>query len=128
MATVSVLTDGGLDITTNRIKGSGTEPKYVGWGTGTTGAVVANTALETPAAEARTSGTTSQETTTETNDTYRVVGAITCATSAKAITEVGLFDASTDGNLFERSTFSAINLDVGDAATFTIDVVFAHPA
>ncbi len=125
MATTTYVVNEGLDILTNRISGSGTEPKYIAWGTGTTAAAVTDAALETESAEeSRTTGTSSRQTTNTTNDTYRVTGTVTCATSAKAITEVGLLDASSSGNLFLRSTFSAINLAVGDAITFTIDTVF----
>ena len=98
-------------------------PGWVGWGIGTTPPVVGNTGLETPSAEARTVGTKTQQTTTTTNDTYQVVALITCATAAKAITEVGVFDALTAGNLFLRATFSAINVSVGDTITFTIKTV-----
>lgn len=128
MADVVKVVNGGLDILTNRIKGSGTEPKYIGWGTGTTAAAVTDTALETARAEARTDGTSTQQTTNTTNDTYRVVGTITCATTAAAITEVGLSDASTSGNLFLRGTFDVINVSVGDSIQFTINSVFDQAA
>jgi len=124
MADVTTVTNAGLAITTNRVKGSGTEPKYVAWGTGTTAPSVTQTALITAAAEASTDGTSTQETTTTTSDTYQVVGTIVCTGSAKAITEVGLFDASTDGNMFMRGTFSAINVSVGDGVQFTIKTVY----
>lgn len=42
----------------------------------------------------RVAGTSSQQTTTSTNDTYRVVGTITCNVSSLKITEAGLFDTS----------------------------------
>ena len=128
MADVVKVTNGGLGIVTNRIKGSGTEPKYVGWGTGTTAADVTDTGLETARAEARTTGTSTQQTTTTTNDTYQVVGSITCASTAAAITEVALFDADTSGNLFLRATFSAINVSVGDSIEFTIKTQFDQSA
>jgi hypothetical protein len=120
------LTNAGLAIITNRIKGAGTEPNYVHWGTGTTAAAVTDTTLETAGAESRTSGTSTRVTTTATNDTYQVVGTITCTGSGKAITEMGLFDASTDGNLFTRHTFSAINVAVGDSIQFTAKTVYAN--
>ena len=98
-------------------------PGWVGWGIGTTAPVVGDTALETASAEARTVGTKTQETTTTTNDTYQVVALIT-ALSAQAITEVGVFDALTAGNLFVRGTFSAINVSIDDTIEFTIKTVF----
>jgi hypothetical protein len=120
----AMVVDTGLAILTNRIIGSGTEPKYIHWGTGTTDPVAGNTALQTPRAEARVSGTSSRVQTNVSNDTYQVVGEITCAGSAASITEVGLFDASTNGNLFMRATFAAINVGVGDKIEFTIKTVF----
>ena len=68
MADVSLVTDVGMSIATNRMVGSGTEPKYIGWGTGTTAPVAGNTTLETPGAESRTTGTSSRATTNVTND------------------------------------------------------------
>jgi len=124
MADVVTVTNVGLGIVTNRVKGSGTEPNHVAWGTGTTAAAVGNTALETARGESRTAGTSTQQTTTTTNDTYRVVGSITAVSTSAAITEVGLFDASTSGNLFLRATFDAINVNVGDSISFTINTVF----
>lgn len=115
--------NGGLDIITNRIKGSGTEPKFIGWGTGTTAAVATNTGLETARAEARTDGTSTRQTTNTANDTYRVVGTITAVGTSAAITEVCLFDALTAGNAFSRDVFSVVNCAVGESIEFTIDTV-----
>ena len=98
-------------------------PGWVGWGTGTTAPVAGDTGLGTPSAEARTVGTKTQETTTTTNDTYQVVALFT-ALSAQAITEVGVFDALTAGNLFLRGTFSAININTGDTIEFTVQTIF----
>lgn len=115
----------GLELVATALSGS--SMKYIGYGTGTTAPVAANTGLETPAAEARTTGTQSVVTTTTTNDTYQVTGTIVCTVAAKAITEVALFDASTDGNLFARITFNAINLEVGDSIAFIIRSISSRP-
>lgn len=120
----TVLTNAGKDITTNRIKGSGTEPNYVAWGTGAGTAAAADTTLFTESAEARVSGTSTRVTTSTTNDTYQVVGTIT-ASATRAITNAGLFDASTSGNLFVKGDFSTINLASGDSIQFTIKVQFS---
>jgi hypothetical protein len=124
MADSVMKVDTGMAITTNRIKGAGTEPKYIGWGTGTTAPAHDNTALETAAAEARADGTTTQQTTNTTNDTYQVVGTLVCAGSGKTITEVATFDASANGNMDVRATFTGIALSVGDGIIFTIKQVF----
>jgi len=121
----TVLTNAGVAIVTNLVSGiGGTVPKFVAWGTGTNAAAVTDTALQTESSESRTTGTASRQTTTVTNDTYRVVGTIT-ATGSRAITEAGLFDASTTGNLYVRSVFSAINLATNDSIQFTFNVAYA---
>ena len=125
MADVVMLVDTGLAKVTNLLAAVSTVcPGWVGWGTGTVDPVVGNTSLGTPAAEDRTVGTKTQQTTTTTNDTYQVEALISCTGTAKAITEVGVFDALTAGTLFLRGTFSAINLSVGDSITFTVKTVF----
>lgn len=126
MADVMLVVNKGLELVTNRIMGTGAEPKYVHWGTGTTAPAAAQTALVSPGAEARASGTSSKVTTSTTGDTYQVVGTLVCAGAGKAITEVGLFDAATAGNMFVRGTFDAINLSVGDSIQFTIKNVLAR--
>jgi len=119
----TVLTTKGKEIIVDRILGNGTEPKYVAWGTGAGTAAVADTTLFTEAAEARVSGTSSKVTTTTTNDTYQVVGTMTAA-SGKTITNAGLFDASTSGNLFIKTDFTGVVLATSDSITFTFKCQF----
>lgn len=119
----TVLTDAGRAVLTNRIKGSGTEPNYVAWGTGAGTAAVGDTTLNTESAESRTAGTNTRQTTSVTNDTYQVVGTIT-ATATRAITNAGLFDASTAGNLFIHGDHATVNLSTGDSIQYTISVQF----
>ena len=119
MAQVDKTTNAGSAIIVNRIMGTGTEPKYAHWGTGATAATVTDTALQTARAEARVAGTSSVQTTTVAGDTYQVITALTCASTAAAITEYGQFDASTAGNMLLRSTFDVINVNVGDSIQFT---------
>ena len=122
MADIAVVTNSGLGILTNRIMGSGTEPKYIGWGTGATEPAATDTGLQAAATEARATGSSARTTTTVTNDTYQVSGALTCAGSSKTITEVATFDASTGGNICVRGTFAGILLNVGDSIQFTIKI------
>lgn len=119
----TVVTNAGKGIVTNRIKGSGTEPNYCAWGTGAGTAAATDTTLFTESAESRVAGTSTQQTTTTTNDTYRVVGTIT-ATGTRGITNAGLFDASTSGNLFVKGDFTVINLVTNDSIQFTFNVQF----
>jgi glycine betaine/choline ABC-type transport system substrate-binding protein len=97
--------------------------KFLQWGTGSAAAASANV-VTTAAAEARTSGTMSQVTTTVTNDTVQVLGTITCATTGKTISEVGVMDAITAGNLDFYFDFTGVALLVGDSIAFTTQVKF----
>ena len=122
MATLLVNT--GKAIVTNYLNGgAATQPKYIGWGTGagTTGAT--DTTLFTEVLP-RVSGTTSQVTNSTTNDTYQVVGTQTAGTT-ETITNAGLFDASTSGNLFVKGDFTGIPLNSGDSIQFTFKVTFS---
>ena len=122
MATLLVNT--GKAIVTNYLNGgAATQPKYIGWGTGagTTGAT--DTTLFTEVLP-RVSGTTSQVTNSTTNDTYQVVGTQTAGTT-ETITNAGLFDASTSGNLFVKGDFTGIPLNNGDSIQFTFKVTFS---
>lgn len=131
-----LLVDAGLDITTNRVKGAGTEPLNAGWGTGTqTTALRTDTSLGPTTVErdvdlasatgSRTAGTSTRQTTNTTNDTYQVVATRT-ATGAGAVTVAGLFDNVTigSGNLYTKADFAAINLASGDSIQFTWKVVY----
>lgn len=120
----TVFADTGKAILTNRIKGSGTEPKFIGWGTGVGTAAEADTTLFSESAETRATGTSTREETNVPNDTYQVVGTLV-ATAARAITNAGLFDAVSSGNLFLKGNFATINLETNDSIQFTIKAVFA---
>lgn len=122
MATVLVNT--GKAIVTNYLNGgAATVPKYVAWGTGAGTAAITDTTLFTETGT-RTLGTGTQVTTTTTNDTFQVVGTMTAGGSL-AITNAGLFDASTVGNLFAKGDFATINLSSGDSIQFTFKVQFS---
>lgn len=98
-----------------------TAPKFCAMGVGATGAArtaaAADTALSSEV-ETRTSGTESRVTTTQTGDTYQVLGTIS-ASATRAVDEAGLFDASSGGNMFTSATFPVINLASGDSIQYT---------
>lgn len=104
-------------------------PLYIGWGTGT-GQTAASTDLATAANESRATGTSSQQTTTVTSDTFQVVGTLT-AGGARAITEAALFDAAgtgnppSGGNMDVYGDFSVVNLATNDSIAFTFKVVLS---
>ncbi len=120
----TVLLNTGRAIITSRLKGGGTEPAYVAWGTGAGTAAAGDTTLFTEASEARVAGTTSQQTVSATNDAYRVVGTLTCAGAGKTITNAGCFDASSAGNGFIKGDFAGVALNVGDSIQFTFQIQF----
>jgi hypothetical protein len=125
----TVLTNVGKGIVTNRIKGAGTEPTFIGWGTGVTTAAVGDTTLTTAATEPRTTGASTR---TGTNsETYTVTGTITVAGTGKTIAEAGLFDTAgtgsppTGGQLFIHGDHAGTALAVGESIAYTISVTFA---
>ena len=129
MATFVV--DGGLAIVTDGlVGGSVTEPKFIGWGTGAGTTLRTDTTLFTEALVTLAAGTTdhttgssSQVTTTTTNDTYQVTGTRT-ATGSGSVTNAGLWDAASGGNLFLKGDFTSIGLVSGDNIAFTIKAIF----
>lgn len=134
MATVIV--NGGQAIPSGRMIGSTpsqAEPKFIGWGTGAGTAAVANTTLFTETAldlsttsGTRTTGSSSQVTTTLTNDTYQVTGTLT-ASGSGTVTNAGLWDNATigSGTLYLKGDFTGIALASGDSIAFTIKVKFS---
>jgi hypothetical protein len=122
MANGVCVTNVGVAILVDRVLQTGTAPKNIGWGTGTTTPAVTDTALQTEQAPTtsggRTVGTESQVTTTATDDTYQVAGVVT-AGGTLAITEYGQFDNVTAGNMLIHAVFSAVNVVSGDSISFT---------
>jgi hypothetical protein len=124
MATLLVNT--GKAVVTNRVKNGATgatEPNYVAYGTGAGTTALTDTTLFTETGT-RVAGTSTQQTTTTTSDTYQVIGTQT-AGGTLAITNAGLFDASTSGNLFVKGDFTTINLSSGDSIQFTFKTQFS---
>lgn len=99
--------------------GGGSDISAMNWhatGIGTTSPVIANTTMENvTGCPARVSGT--QSTPGSTN-IYQSLGTVSY-TSGLAITEWGLFSAVTSGTLWDRKTFTAINVINGDSIQFT---------
>lgn len=88
--------------------------KFHDCGTGTTAAAIGDTALQTAAGTARVTGTPSNPSAGQ----YRSVATI-AFTSTLAITEWGLFSASTVGTLWDHRIFAALNVVNGDSIQFT---------
>ena len=89
--------------------------KFHDSGEGVTGEANGDTDMETTDGESRVTGT---QTNPGSVNTYQSVGTIAYTTS-KAITEHGLFSASSGATLMDRSVFAAINVVNGDSIQFT---------
>ena len=111
------------------INGVGSVPTFVsiGQGTGVTAAAAGDTTLGTEVkadgtaaagVHAVASATATLVTTTTTNDTAQFVGTISEAATI-AVTESGVFNATTNGTLLARQVFTAVNVVSGDSLQFT---------
>lgn len=116
----------GHGVITARLIGMST---WIGWGTGAGTTAATDTTLFTEdsagsPAYARQAATSTQQTTTVTNDTHQMVATLT-SNGAKTITNAGVFDALTVGNLYVKGDFTGIGLALNDSITFTVKVTFA---
>lgn len=115
---MAVLTDTGEQWIVDKMRGTvATRQEYIHWGTGSAAEAEGNTALATPASEARVQGTI----TSPSQGVHRVVGTLT-ANGTKTITEVGLFDAASGGVMSLRALFTGVPLEANDQITFTLDI------
>src|ERR1051326_1538367 len=124
MANAATATYSGRSLLWIRLRGSGTEPLNIGWGTGSvTASANANVNLFTPATESRVAGTSTVISTTQLADTYQVTGTLTCLVGAKTITEAGLFDTITNS----ATTTIATSSQAAGATTLTIASATGFP-
>jgi len=93
--------------------------RFHGSGTGAVAEAVGDTALGTEV-ESRTSGTIAEGASA---NIFQTVGTV-AYTATRAITEHGIFSASTVGVLLDRSVFTAINVVSGDSIQFTYELTF----
>jgi hypothetical protein len=108
----------GLNAVIDRLQGTSVGVHdFQAIGTGTTAAVVGNTALETEIGT-RVQGTLSQPAAT----TDRLVSTFAAGNGTGAITETGRLTAASGGNLFARQVFSVINKAAGDSLQVTHDI------
>lgn len=84
-------------------------------GTGTTAPAAGNTALETAIASSRVA-LTSQ---TVSTNTVEYVGDFPAGTGTGAVTEAGVFNASSGGTMLCRTTFSVVNKGAADTLKIT---------
>jgi|GEM_PF-2468958 len=116
-----IYTDTVRNLIVTALNGAAIGPfKYLGWGTGAGTSAHGDTTLFTESTEARVQTTNSYQTTSVTNDTLKMVGTLTAA-AAKTITNMGVLDAASNGNLFVKADFAGVPLNPNDSiqATFT---------
>lgn len=128
LVSMRVVTDAGVGYIVDAFQNSVEleNMKYHGFGTGTTNEAASQTALVTElTTEYATDNTRPTGTTTEgaTANIYRTVATLSPDASC-AITEHGIFSASSSGVLLDRSKFSAINLVSGDSLQVTYELTF----
>lgn len=102
--------------------GEQTSPfKYIALGTGTNAAAAGDTQLQAEIVTnggARTLGTISR------SDNVAKIEATFNFTGDLAVTEIGLFDAASDGNMACRQVFAVLNVKNGDQFIFRWEVTF----
>jgi hypothetical protein len=123
MATIVTNTGKGV-ITSRFLANQAPIELFVGWGTGTGTASATDISLFTESVEERAQATISQVTTTSTDDTVQCVGTLQ-ATGSRSITNAGMFDAATSGNLIVKGDFVPVALNIDDSICFTIKIQFA---
>ena len=103
----------GKNYVADRIKNNSTVMSHMAIGTGTAAAAAGNTALGSESA--RTALTSS----TVTDNEIVYVDTFAAGTGTGAITEAGIFNASSGGTMLCRTVFSVVNKGASDAMTIT---------
>lgn len=119
LVSTKVVTDAGVAFLVDALQGI-TEPEVLRFhasGTGTTAEAAAQTALVTEVGS-RVSGTLAEGASA---NIFRTVATVTYS-GTFAITEHGIFSASTVGTMLDRSVFAAINVLAGDSIEFTYEL------
>lgn len=113
----NLVVDTGLAHIANRLGASSpaTRMSHMEVGTGTTAPAAGDTALQSAIAASRVS-LTSQ---TVSTNTVEYVGDFPAGTGTGAVTEAGVFNASSSGTLLCRTTFSVVNKGAADTLKIT---------
>ena len=113
-----IYTDAGEEFTVDQLDAFGNY--YVAWGTGAGTAAKADTTLFVESAESRVITTDTQPAANQ----LQWVGTLTSA-SSQTITNAGIFDAATLGNVIVKSDFTGVVLANGDKIEFTFQLTFS---
>ena len=112
----NLVVDDGLDYIASRMKdATATVMSHMEVGTGTTSPVAGDTTLETAIVGSRVALTS----TTVTSNAIEYVGDFPAGTGTGAVTEAGIFNASSAGTLLCRTTFAVVNKGASDTLKIT---------
>lgn len=110
----NLVVDTGLNFIVSRMKdATATAMSHMAIGSGTTAAAAADAALGSEL------GRVSLTSTTVTDNTVTYVASFPAGTGTGAVTEAGLFNASTAGTMLCRTVFPVVNKQSGDSMTIT---------
>jgi hypothetical protein len=127
----NLIVNAGLAGIASRYNGDGSEAAftYIAVGTDDTAATAVDTTLGAEIAdsglERAVADTIERTTTTVANDTARLIKAFS-VTGTKAINEVGIFNASSDGTMGSRTVITTKNVENGDTITITYTLAVAE--
>lgn len=108
-----VVTDGKEFVASRMKDATATAMSHMAIGTGSTAAAAGNSALGSQSARVALTSTT------VTNAEVAYVATFAAGTGTGAITEAGLFNASTGGTMLCRTVFSVVNKGASDSMTIT---------
>lgn len=121
----NLVVDVGLAYIASRMKdATATAMSHMAVGTGTAAAADAQTALGTESARVALDSTTIV-TTTVANDSIQYVATFSPGVATAAITEAGIFNASSSGTMLCRTKFDVINKGALDTLTITWKITVA---
>ena len=111
--TENLVVTAGKNWVADRMNNANTVMTHMAVGTGTTAAAAGNTALVT---ETDRNALTS---TTVTNNAVAYVATWAAGDATAALTEAGIFDAASSGDMLARTVFSVVNKGAADSMTIT---------
>lgn len=110
-----VVTSGKTFIASRMVGTSSNVMSHMELGTGTTAAAVGNTTLETVIASSRVALSSA----TSSTNVVTYVASFPAGTGTGAVTEAGIFNASSSGTMLCRTVFSVVNKGADDAMSIT---------
>lgn len=124
-STHNLVVNAGLAFISSRLIGTASAVmSHMGVGTGAVAATGADTALGTQLVRVALTSQT-QVTTTVTNDSVQYVCTFAAGSGTGAITEAGIFNASSAGTMLARTVFAVINKGALDSLTITWKITFS---